>query len=405
VRQNLVIKHGRTPDDVARVGEFLEPIFGHWRDYLGSHPDVRAPECVRYIESDGEIVSAHVIERMELSFADGWIPAARVEWVATRESFRRQGLCRRLMEDSITWLKSEGTHVVVIFGEPLFRRLGFEYCIPSYEQTMPDYTPPGSHIIPTRALERFHERQAISPASETDLPDMARLHEADNPQGNLSRRRPAYYWQYLVHSKGIGTYSAVRTGGALSGYFRVQAGERAVHVREVVARDEEACSTIVAAVHQLAQAHAAETVVFHCPHSGTFGAYVRIHGAAAHWPHAQRETNLQMRVLDLAGCLKGLQSHLSRRLRRSDLCSLEGRYNIVTENSSVGLCLRDGEVTVIDEAEGGEDIALPDKIMAQLLSGFHVERPNHLSDSNAVHNRLIETMFPPGEPYWYVDDL
>ena len=73
--QKLVTKHGRTPDDVAHVGEFLEPIFGHWRDYLGNHPDVQAPECVRYIELDAEIVSAHVIERMELSFGDGWKPS------------------------------------------------------------------------------------------------------------------------------------------------------------------------------------------------------------------------------------------------------------------------------------------------------------------------------------------
>ena len=57
---------------------------------------------------------------------------------------------------------------------------------------------------------------------------MARLHEADNPQGDLSRRRPAYYWQYLVHSKGIGTCSVVGTGSGLAGYFHVQGGERTV---------------------------------------------------------------------------------------------------------------------------------------------------------------------------------
>jgi len=159
---------------------------------------VKRPQSVRYVEHQGTIVSAHVLERMELSLGENWVRAARVEHVGTAPSFRMKGLCRLLMDDSMVLLKTGGTQLAVIFGEPLFRRLGFEYCIPTYMQTMPNYSPPGSAIIPTRALAEFTSSQWLRPMSPEDLPRVAEIHSRGNPSGNFSRRRPQYYWGHLV---------------------------------------------------------------------------------------------------------------------------------------------------------------------------------------------------------------
>ena len=130
---DFVIKHAENEDAVARVAEFLHDIFGHGRDYILNHPDIRRPSAIRYIEHQDVIVAAHVLESMTLSLGGTWVHAVRVAYVGTDPGFRKQGLCRRLMNDSLTFLRSEGNQLALIFGYPLFRKLGFEYCVPTYE--------------------------------------------------------------------------------------------------------------------------------------------------------------------------------------------------------------------------------------------------------------------------------
>jgi len=241
--EGFTIRSCETEEDTSRAAEFLQGIFGHGRDYILTHPDVKRPQSVRYVEHQGEIVSAHVLEHMELSLGEQWVRAARVEIVGTAPSFRMRDLCRHLMADSMELLKSEDTQLAVIFGEPLFQRLGFEYCIPTYIQTMPDYSPPGSAIIPTAALAKFRASQRLRRMKPEDLPRIAEVHSGDNPAGNLSRRRPQYYWSYLVNKLGIDTYQIVGHGSKITGYVRIESGRGSVQAREVVALDESACDS------------------------------------------------------------------------------------------------------------------------------------------------------------------
>ena len=200
-----------------------------------SAPNVKRPQSIRYVEHEGAIVSAHVLEHMELSVGENWVRAVRVEYVGTAPSFRMNGLCRLLMDDSMALLKTGGTQLAVVFGEPLFRRLGFEYCIPTYMQTMPNYSPPGSAIIPTRALAELKSSQWFRPMSPEDLPRIAGVHSRDNPAGNFSRRRAQYYWRHLVKTHGIDTYHVVGHRSEVTGYVRIESGRGSVQAKEVVA--------------------------------------------------------------------------------------------------------------------------------------------------------------------------
>lgn len=396
-REGFTVRSCETEEDTRRVAEFLQGIFGHGRDYILAHPDVKRPQSVRYIEHEGVIASAHVLEHMELSLGEEWVRAARVEIVGTAPSFRMRGLCRHLMADSMELLKAEGTALAVIFGEPLFQRLGFEYCIPTYIQTMPDYSPPGSAVIPTRALAKFRASQLLRPMRPEDVPKIAEVHSGDNPAGNFSRHRPQYYWRHLVNKLGIDTYQIVGHGSKITGYVRIDSGRGSVEAREVVALDEEACAAILHHLYQSATANGAEAVVFHCPHPGTFGAHIRRHGAAQYAPYAERDTNLQMRLLDLRQCLQVICPALSQRVQQSEFHNLNGRYNLLTENASAGLHIQNGRVSLVDAAGDAQDVWIPEKRMCQLLTGF---RPDEPSD-----DRLVDVMFPAGEPYWYADDI
>ena len=342
MRDDFVVKVARNRDDAVRVAEFIEGIFGHGRDYILGHPDVQFAGSVRYVEHRGAVVSAHVLEHIELALGKGYAKAMRVECVGTHKSFRGRGLCRMLMDHSLQYLKDNGIQIAAIFGEPLFRKLGFEYCVPTYAQEMPIYSPPGSHIIPAAALARFTDSREVDPLEPGDIPAIGRLHQRDNPQGNLSRRRSMTYWTFLVSDRGIQTYRIVRSGKSVAAYLRVESSPAGVRVREIVAATPDICACLLHQVYEIAQSEKAVTITFHCPHRGTFGHFVRMHGAAAYSPFAERATALQLRILDLTGCLRLLQDTLSTRLKHSELARATGRYRLTTDDDEATVEIRKG---------------------------------------------------------------
>jgi len=264
-------------------------------------------------------------------------------------------------------------------------------------QTMPNYSPPGSAIIPTCALAELKSSQWLRPMSPEDLPRVAEVHSRGNPSGNFSRRRSQYYWGHLVKALGIDTYHVVGHGSKITGYVRMDSGRGSVQAREVVALDEGACDSILHHLYQLAIANGAEAVVFHCPYSGTFGTHIRRHGAARYAPDAERETNLQMRLLDLRACLRMICPTLSHRVQQSEFFNLNRRYNLRTESASAGMHIQNGKVSLVETTDDAQDICIPEKRMAQLLTGFRLDEP--------FHDRFVDVMFPTDEPYWYVDDI
>ena len=54
---------------------------------------------------------------------------------------------------------------------------------------------------------------------------------------------------------------------------------------------------------------------------------------------------------------------------------------------------------------GARRIDVPARVLAQLICGYYgfaeAQRPAPFGE----HTRLLAVLFPPGEPYWYVDDL
>ena len=95
----------------------------------------------------------------------------------------------------------------------------------------------------------------------------------------------------------------------------------------------------------------------------------------------------------------------SARILRSEFARSAGRYRILTEDGSVVLDVCDGRVDVLEEAPDAKDVPVAAGTMAQLLSGFRM--PDHPGEGKEIpgEQRLMEVLFPPTEPFWYVDDV
>ena len=83
MNSDFVVRAAENDDAVVRVADFLHGIFGHGRDYILTHPDIRRPRAIRYVEHQGAVVAAHVLESMTLSLGETWVRAGRVEIVGT----------------------------------------------------------------------------------------------------------------------------------------------------------------------------------------------------------------------------------------------------------------------------------------------------------------------------------
>lgn len=238
-----------------------------------------------------------------------------------------------------------------------------------------------------------------------DLPAIAALHEGGNPKGNLSRRRPMEYWEYLVREKGLDNYRVIQSERDLTGYFRIEASTGDVRLHEVAAVTEDACQGILRSACEAARDHGAGLLIVHCPHQSTFGSHLRQRGAAEYSPFADRLTSLQLKILDLPGCLRLLTADLSRRVERSELAGCQAKYQFATEDDRVVVRTGKGKVAVTEDAAQARRISIPSRTMAQLVCGFGTFRHEAEWHPPAEEARLLEVLFPPGEPYWHVDDL
>ena len=90
-------------------------------------------------------------------------------------------------------------------------------------------------------------------------------------------------------------------------------------------------------------------------------------------------------------------STLSHRVQQSEFHNLNGRYNFLSETASAGLHIQNGKVSLVEMTGDAQDICIPEKKMAQLLTGFQLDEP--------FHDRSIDVLFPTGEPYRYADDI
>ena len=128
----------------------LPGIIALWQEAFGDSPQAVSdffesfPDCLRYVtEEQGKIVSmVHALPQV----LSPDTPAAYVYAVATRETHRGRGLCRKLMAFAETDLKSRGYSCAILTpGEPelfaFYDALGYETAFTRNRTAFPGGTP------------------------------------------------------------------------------------------------------------------------------------------------------------------------------------------------------------------------------------------------------------------------
>ena len=178
-------------------------------------PDDR-PENTRVLLADGQIVSVvHVLERKAYA-CGGRVRFGFIAMVATHPDHRRRGYMRRAMRDAEDCMQRLGLCYAVLMGSYRLygASLGWRLCSERRATLNWKYMVPANIAADAGVGAR--------PATEEDIPFLARLYEARYGKRFGPVVRSGQYWRrWSLQRPEEGTYMVALADGEPAGYFHI----------------------------------------------------------------------------------------------------------------------------------------------------------------------------------------
>ncbi len=341
------------------------------------------------VDPDGALASCCTLLTHRLRYGTVEVPAAQIEFVATRASARQRGLVRAQFDLHHRWVDEQGALVVIITGIPyLYRRLGYSYAIEF-----------SGHY---RVLDvpSAPDGWAVEPVTPADRPALDELERAAKARQDLTLEWPDGGWDWLL--AGAPTWDeeilVARRADVVEGFAYVQPRPEEDHV-EVggTARTAEAAQALVAA----AAARAGDLKVYLVARAGDPWATV-VERVGVRDPALFNA--VYARIPDPVAFLDHVKDELTRRLSGSPFARESIDLALSFYEAGVVLCIEDGDVTGVrgdpapeqDPMDHDKVAVAPDALPALLLGRFSAEELElRYDDVGYVADRaLMGVLFP-----------
>ena len=305
-------------------------------------------------EIDGEQVCTLEVMAAPIRLAGAALRTAGIANVFTPEPHRRRGYASALMAHTHDILIEAGYSAAALFGIPGFYGQ-FGYATIGCDFTME---------VDARAAAQATGAYRLRPARQTDLPDVARMHNAANGRLNGSVIRDPSTWIGLRKGSTIlgttGLWLAEDTVGQLAGYIAIREDPASAVVIDGGYRDPAVAPSLIAHAAAEAVRRQMETITFHLHPEFGLGAYVR-----------RMETKLEsvrgcdsgymLRMLDQDAVLRAMEPALRARAEGYGR-EAPARLRVMTNLGTTNVELR---------TQGQErTVALPHERLAQLVFGY-----------------------------------
>ncbi len=340
--------------------------------------------------STGAIVSMLNLIPQTWSYGGIEVGVGRIELVSTHPGYRRRGLVRAQMDAVHEMSARRGEKMQVISGIPwYYRQFGYDTAL----ELEAGYSCPVSNgPAPHDALR---EPYTVSPATEGDLPFIARLYDEAMGRYLVSCVRDERLWRYELNGRSENTYGELEmcvvkaaTGesmGLLVHFQGLWDGELRALLYELkgAASWLEVTPSVVGYLQRMGETYAARekrsafrNVAFEL---GTeHPVYQVVNGRS---PRLKRMRAWYVRVPDIAGFLGHVRPVLECRMADSAVAGYTGRLTIGFVDYGVDLSFDSGRLAQVERlarprkgdswlSSGTCDALLPGLIFLQLLFGF-----------------------------------
>ncbi len=344
---------------------------------------------------DGNAVSWAGVWDYRQIFGRTVLRVGGVGGVQTVAEHRGKGYARRVMGNSLRWMRGEGFDIALLFGIPgFYPQFGYAPVIPEKSFTMKRSDLRGV---------RSSNLQFVTFASRY-LHAILRMHNRSNAARTGTLQRDPKTWR--VFRKGVewGTKVICKIAmdgkGRVVGYFVYERGGGAPVICEVAFAAPSVIPDILAGVREIARRRGTEEITFYTPEDDSFAAFCKPLGMIGRIQYRSNEKALG-RMVNIPSALGKLAPMLAERMTGS------GRITIRTNLDSVSLSWSRGRMTVGPALRGGAQVWTPQWALCQMLYGYRAV-PDLVQcgvlKASAEGRDALGRMFPPGPQFFYCID-
>ena len=310
--------------------------------------------------------------------------------VSTDREQRNKGYARRVLEDSIAFMRGEGYHLSALFGiSDFYPKFGFASAL--VECT--------TELL-TRYAERAQPHYAVREFHPADAPAVTAMYESlHGAQTGTIVRTPADWKHFRRGSRWSDRVSAfvVLDGDEIIGYASYDLDPSSCAVAEVGYANPAVFSTILARAAQIAWERRTEKITFYATPDDPFVRHCRRHGCDVRVGYPCSSGGMA-RVICQGALLDVLHPLLAERLAQH----LDGWEGTVTLSTDLGVDrLTFGSIRTEVFAE------MPQWMLAQLVLGYRSADEIAAESEARIDEEalpVLRGLFPEGYPFIYCSD-
>ncbi len=389
-----------TAVDTERLAQFYSMVFREreqeppnarvmaWtRDMLsGRHPLI-GQDCFALVEdtATGAVVAATCLLSEAWEYDGVRFPVGRPEIVCSLPEYRRRGLVREVIRLIHARSRAQGHLADVITGIPwYYRQFGYEYAV----EMQGSIRLPVTEIPAAKAGEP--EPFALRPATQDDIPAVARLYDEERAGSPVSTPVDARYWRWAITECDPAGDSFLRVfmledaGGQVAGYAMTGMGvwQGGLSLYALWMRAGVWLGALPATLRALQRIGEAEASA---PDASAPFRALRVSLPQAHPAHAALRAIMRLpepsdpyawyvRVADLPALMRTLAPALERRLAASPFAGYTGELTLDFYRSGLRMDWREGRMAEVADWQkpvwGEPSAGFPPGVFLQLLFGY-----------------------------------
>ena len=351
-------------------------------------------EHTRIATRKGEILGALRLTTDTVRIGEARLKMGGLGWVATSPRHRKRGIARRLIEETMLYMREHSYHVSMLFGIPNFyHRFGFV-------TALHDYTV----LMDTAEALTFENPFKSHFAKPGEVTQIQRMHNANDANAACSMVRTAAH----MHNK-WGRWHQWRLlkddQGRTFAYLNTQTENDCLYVIEAGVSDIGVCAAVVREAGRIAHSEELPRVRFCVPPQHPLARFLS-QFPTVHETRVDRDGGGMLAFVNVGETLESMIPEWESLVAKSVARELRTEFTLIVDKVSYRIRVIHGAIDVA-VSSGASKISLKSADLMHLVTGYR-----HPSDVLEEHRCLVtsdaraffSTIFPKRCPYvWRFD--
>ena len=366
----------------------------HWLEECSWQYPAFRPEHTRIATRKGEVLGALRLTTDTVRIGEARLKMGGLGWVATSVRHRKRGIGRKLIEDTLAYMREHGYHISMLFGIPNFyHRFGYVSALADYTILM--------EIAEARTFENPFKAHFATPA---EIPIIQRMHNANDANAVCSLVRSAAH----LHNK-WGRWNKWRLlkddQGKAVAYLYTVIERGCLYVTEVGISDAGVCSAVVREAARIAQSEEITQVRFCVPPIHPLARFLAQFNST-HEARIDHDAGGMMAFVNIAESLESMVPEWDSLLAKSVARELRTEFTLVIDKAPYRIRANRGAIDVATMA-GACKIGLKSGDLMHLVTGYR--HPGDILDERRCimttdARILFSAIFSKRHPYvWRFD--